>query len=131
MYCASKFSEPRCSAELLNPARRPNRPAASWRPAVAVNSRWFPLSCSALYPPDAEKSSVGLPTACFVTRLTAPPIASASMSGVSAFVTSIDWSWSAGTASSWIWRTSPSGAGIRSPSISIELRRGSVPRIRT
>jgi hypothetical protein len=69
--------------------------------------------------------------ACFITRLTLPPIASASISGVSALDTSIAWSRSAGITSSATWRNNGSGDGIRSPSIIIELSRGSVPRMIT
>jgi hypothetical protein len=45
--------------------------------------------------------------------LTLPPIESASMSGVSAFDTSIDCSSSDGTTSTATWRINGSGAGIR------------------
>ena len=61
---------------------------------------------------------------------TEAPMASASMSGVTALFTSMDCTMSAGIRSNWTSRTSPSAEGTRSPFRVMEFRRGSVPRMR-
>lgn len=66
-----------------------------------------------------------------VTRLTDPPIASASMSAVRVFDTSIAARMSEGTSSSFTMRFPPSVPGTCTPSTVTFDKRGSVPRICT
>ena len=76
---------PRFIVELLPERIRPYWVASpSRRPAVSEKVFWPQLSSSSLYPKPAEASRRNLSGACFITRLTLPPMASASICTCSA-----------------------------------------------
>jgi hypothetical protein len=97
-------------------------------PAVKLNwSMWRPLTMG-VYPPMPPNESEGFAPAVLVTRFTEPPMPSPSILACSVLLTWTDSTSSAGTVSSFTWRTPPSGDGMLIPLIVVLVSSGAVPR---
>ena len=94
---------------------------------IPDNCTILPAS-SKVFSPLPTVTDVRFPAAFRVIRLIDPPIASASISGVSALITSTVWIISAGIMSNWLLLVLASAEGILSPLMVAELKLDGVPR---